>query len=82
MVTTILIISIPITALVVGFLVLKSVHMGLRWQYELKQEKPPTFDVPNPIAPIVEVVQEKQQVKHQEEVKSVFNEWVNGAEER
>lgn len=80
--TTILIICIPITALVVGFLVLKSVHMGLRWQYELKQEKQPTFEIPNPITPIVEVVQEKQQVKHQEEVKSVFNEWVHGEESR
>lgn len=79
MITT-LIICIPITALVVGFLVLKSVHIGLKWQYQTKQEHQPTLN--SPIQPIIEKVEQKQQAKQEEEVKSVFNEWVNGVEER
>lgn len=79
MITT-LIICIPITALVVGFLVLKSVHIGLKWQFQAKQEQPPTLD--SPLQPILDKVEQKQQVKQVEEVKSVFNEWVNGPEER
>lgn len=78
MITT-LIICIPITALVVGFLVLKGVQLGLRWQIQAKQEQPPTFD--SPIQPILDKVEQKQQAKQEDEVKSVFNEWVNGVEE-
>jgi hypothetical protein len=77
--TTILIICIPITALVVGFLVLKSVHLGLKWQFQAKQEQPPTLD--SPIQPILDRVESKQQAKQVDEVKSVYNEWMNGAEE-
>jgi hypothetical protein len=70
--TTILIICIPITALVVGFLVLKSVQLGLRWQMEIKQEKAPTLEAPkNPIAPIMEAKQEK-------ETNNILSEWLNG----
>lgn len=77
--TTILIICIPITSLVVGFLVLKAVHLGLRWQVEVKQEQVPTMKpLPNPITPIVEAIQEKKQAKQGEETKSIFDEWVNG----
>jgi hypothetical protein len=78
MITT-LIICIPITALVVGFLVLKSVHLGLKWQFQAKQEQPPTLD--SPIQPILDKVEQKQQAKQAEVSESVFNEWVNGAEE-
>jgi hypothetical protein len=73
---TILILCIPLTALAVGFLTLKSVQLGLRWQIETKQEQQPTMEAPiqNPIAPIMEAKQEK-------ETESIFNEWVHGAEE-
>ncbi len=82
MVITLLIILIPLAFIAGGFIAYKGVQLGLRWQVEVKKEQTPTMKpIPNPIAPIVEVVQEKQQVKHQEEVKSVFNEWVNGPEE-
>lgn len=75
MVTTILIICIPITALVVGFLVLKAVQLGLRWQVEVKKEQEPSMKpIPNPITPIVEARQEK-------EVESVLHEWMNGPTE-
>jgi hypothetical protein len=76
---TVLIICIPITALVVGFLVLKSVQLGLRWQMETKQEQQPTLKTP--IHPIIEKVEQKQAEKQEKEVNSIFNEWVNGAEE-
>jgi hypothetical protein len=77
--TITLIICIPITALVVGFLVLKSVHLGLKWQFQAKQEQPPTLD--SPLQPILDKVEHKQQAKQAETIESVFNEWVNGAEE-
>jgi hypothetical protein len=76
--TTILILSIPITAIVVGFLVLKSVQLGLRWQVQTNNQEAPTMDLPNPIVPIIEARQEKAFQKQEAEVKSVFNEWVNG----
>jgi hypothetical protein len=78
--TIILVLCIPITALVVGFLVLKSVQLGLRWQLQTKQEQPPTLD--SPIQPIIDKMEQKQQVKQAEASESVFNEWMNGAEER
>jgi hypothetical protein len=79
MITT-LIICIPITALVVGFLVLKSVHLGLKWQFQAKQEQPPTFD--SPIQPIIDKMEQKQQVKQVDEQASILHEYLNGAEER
>lgn len=77
---TITLILIPVIIAVTGFLVLKSVHIGLKWQYQTIQKQPPTLD--NPIQPIIDKVEHKQQAKQAEEVKSVFNEWVNGVEER
>jgi hypothetical protein len=79
MVTT-LIICIPLTAFVVGFLVLKSVQLGLRWQMETKQEQQPTLKI-GPIEPILDKIEQKQAEKQEKEQASVFNEWVNGAEE-
>lgn len=78
---TILAICIPLTAIVVGFLTLKAVQLGLRWQIETKQEQPPTMEV-NPIAPIIEAKQEKEFIKQEKESSSIFNEWLNGADER
>lgn len=75
---TILCFIIPITALVVGFLVLKAVQLGLRWQVEVKQEQPPSMHVPeisNPIAPVFEAKQER-------EAQNIVSEWLNGPDER
>lgn len=74
-----LILCIPLTAIVVGFLVLKSVQLGLRWQIETKQEQQPTLKTP--IQPIIEKVEQKQAEKQEKEVSSIYNEWVNGVEE-
>lgn len=76
-----LIICIPITALVVGFLVLKSVHIGLKWQFETRQGDKPTLDV-NPIKPVIEAVTEHRQAEAIKEQQSIFDEWVNGPKER
>jgi hypothetical protein len=76
---TILALCIPLTALVVGFLVFKSVQLGLRWQIETKQEQTPTIH--SPIQPILEKLEQKQVQKQEEEAKSLFNEWVNGTDE-
>lgn len=73
--TIALILCIPITALVVGFLVLKSVQLGLRWQIQTTQQKPPEMDLPNPIQPMVEARQTKQAEKEQA---NILNEWLNG----
>jgi hypothetical protein len=72
-------ILIPVIIAVTGFLVLKSVQLGLRWQLQTKQEQPPTLD--SPLQPIIDKVEQKQQAKQAEVSESVFNEWVNGVEE-
>jgi hypothetical protein len=76
---TILALCIPLTAFVVGFLVLKSVQLGLRWQIQTTQQKPPELNLPNPIQPIVEAKQAEQQGK---EMQNILDEWVNGVEEK
>jgi hypothetical protein len=73
-VTIILALIIPVVILATGFLTFKSVQLGLRWQIEVRQEKPPTLEVKNPIAPVFEAKQEK-------EVESIIGEWLNGTEE-
>jgi hypothetical protein len=72
---------IPLTAVVVGFLVLKSVQLGLRWQIQTTQQKPPELKLPNPIQPIIEAKQEKQAVQQEKQLQNILDEWVNGAEE-
>lgn len=76
--TIALIICIPITAIVVGFLVLKSVQLGLRWQLQIKHEEKPTMEVHNPITTVVNEVKEKQVEKEQA---NILNEWLNGPAE-
>jgi hypothetical protein len=58
MVTIALIICLPITAIVVGFLVLKSVQLGLKWQLQTAQKQEP--ELKSPMQPIVEAVQGKK----------------------
>lgn len=54
----VLIICIPITAIVVGFLVLKSVQLGLKWQIQTAEKKEP--ELHSPIDKVVEAVQTKK----------------------
>lgn len=72
--TIILALCIPITALVVGFLVLQSVRLGLKRQIQTSKEETPTLEVKNPIQPILNQKAEKEQM-------NILSEWLNGAEE-
>lgn len=78
MVTTLLILCIPLTAAVVGFFVLKSVQLGLRWQMQAARNEPPTLDVPDPIQRITDSKQAAQQEKVQA---NILAEWLNGPTE-
>jgi hypothetical protein len=66
----------------VGFLVLKSVQLGLKWQIQTTQHKPPELHIPNPIQPIIEAKQEKEAAQQGKELQNILDEWVNGAEEK
>lgn len=79
--TIALIICLPITALVVGFLVLKATQLGLRWQVEVKREQTPTMESVNPIKPVVDAVERKQEIKAMQVQQNVLDEWLNGAPE-
>lgn len=81
MVTIILALCIPVTAIVTGFLTFKAVQLGLKWQIETKKEQLPTLKV-NPIAPIIEAKQEKEAVQQEKETTSILQEWLNGEESR
>jgi hypothetical protein len=81
LVTIILALCIPVTAIVTGFLTFKAVQLGLRWQIETKQQQEPTMTV-NPIAPIIEAKQEKEMIQQEKETTSILQEWLNGEESR
>jgi hypothetical protein len=70
----ILALCIPVTALVTGFFTLKGVHLGLKWQYEIKHEEKPSMVIPNPVEPILEARQKERQ-------ENLLNEWLNGVPE-
>jgi hypothetical protein len=76
--TIILSLCIPLTAVVVGFLVLKAVQLGLKWQIQTTKQEIPTLEIKNPIQPIVE---QKQAVKQEKAMQNILDEWVNGPEE-
>jgi hypothetical protein len=69
---------IPVIIAVTGFLVLKSVQLGLKWQIQTTKQEQPTLEIKNPIQPIVEAKQEKEQSREQE---NILNEWLNGPQE-
>lgn len=71
----ILALSIPVTAIVTGFFVLKAVQLGLKWQIQTTKQEAPTLEIPNPIAEVVTGYQQKQVEKEQE---SILHEWLNG----
>jgi hypothetical protein len=72
-----LIICIPITAAVVGFLVLKSVCLGLKWQMQTKEGIEPELK-----DPITETVQTRKVEKQVQYSKEQFEEWINGGGEK
>lgn len=78
--TIILALCIPLTAFVVGFLVLKSVQLGLKWQIQTSKEEQPSLEV-NPIKPIVEAKQAGKQEQQNTEQVSILSEWLYGEQE-
>jgi hypothetical protein len=82
MVTTIvLLFCFSIAFLSGGLVAIKSVQLGLRWQIQTAKQEAPTLEVKNPIQPIVEAKQEKEQIKAIEEQTNILYEWVNGPQE-
>lgn len=81
MVTIILALCIPVTAIVTGFLTFKALQLGLRWNIELKKEQTPTLEV-NPIKPIIEAKKEKEVFEQEKQTNSILHEWLNGEESR
>lgn len=78
MVEIALLISLPITALVVGFLVLKSVQLGLKWQIQTTEKKEPELKIPNPIK---EHTKQKQSEKQIQFTNDILDEYLNGPKE-
>jgi hypothetical protein len=76
MVTIALIICLPITAIVVGFLVLKSVQLGLKWQIQTAQKQEP--ELKSPMSPIVEVIQQNKANKINNYSTEQVEEWMYG----
>jgi hypothetical protein len=60
----VLLISIPITNLITGYLVFKAVQIGLRWNMQLKKDQEPILN-----NPIKQHFEEKKEVKMEQEVK-------------
>jgi len=74
--TIILSLCIPLTAFVVGFLVLKSVQLGLRWQIQTAKQEQPTMEAP--LQAVAESIVESRQDKG---ITDLMDEWVNGPKE-
>jgi hypothetical protein len=53
-----LIICIPVCIIATGFLVLKSVQLGLKWQIQIKDGKEP--EIKSPIEPIVSAINDSK----------------------
>jgi hypothetical protein len=77
-VNTAIILSLPISFLLVGFLVLKSVQLGLKWQLQIEAKEVPTLTIPNPIA---DFNQHRNQAKQEKFTNDVLDEWLNGSKE-
>lgn len=71
--TILLALIIPVSIAITGFLVLKSVQLGLRWQIEAKEKKPPTMN-----DPVKQFVEQKKEDKQAEETENIMSEWLNG----
>ncbi|MET3699522.1 hypothetical protein SAMN05877753_111160 [Bacillus oleivorans] len=79
MVTTIVLLIAFTTAFVSGgYVALKSVQLGLRWQIQTSKQEEPTLEIKNPIEPII---QTKNEEKVFQEQQLILDEWVNGPTE-
>jgi hypothetical protein len=78
--TIILVLCIPLAFIAGGFVAYKGVHLGLKWQFQAKQEQAPTLD--SPIQPIIDKMEQSHQKKYEDETSSILHEYLNGVEER
>lgn len=72
-----LVIAIPVSILLTGFLVLYAVRLGLKWNVQLQKGEEPTIE--NPIQPIFE---QREAQKTNAEMVEIIDEWLNGPKER
>ena len=70
-----LIICIPVTTLIGGFLVLKAVQLGLRWNIQSENKEQPTLN-----NPVVDAVAQSVVVKRNKKATNVMSEWFFGKE--
>ena len=68
-----LILLIPITSIITGFLTLKAYNRGLAHNYDLKHDTKPM----EPKNPIVEILQAKSEKKEEKNQVDLNNEWLN-----
>jgi hypothetical protein len=79
MVTTIvLLLCFSLAFVAGGFIAFKGVQLGLLWQIQTTQHKPPELTLPNPIQPLVDAKKEKDVAQQVKEAQSLLDEWVNG----
>jgi hypothetical protein len=71
-----LIIALPVSIALTGFIVLKSVQLGLRWQIQTQSKQEPTLEVRNPI---VEAVKSTGARKQNAQMNEILDEYLNGA---
>jgi hypothetical protein len=77
--TIILALCIPLSFIAGGFVAYKGVHLGLRWQTEIKKEKEPSLA--NPLKPLVDPIVMAKGKKSESEQANVLREWIIGEEE-
>lgn len=66
-------------AFLTGFFVaIKSVHLGLKWNVQTKENKEP--ELKSVFAPVVEAVQTHKQEQQIAYTQEQFNEWINGGD--
>jgi hypothetical protein len=73
-----LIITLPVSIALTGFLVLKSVQLGLKWQIQTSEKEKPEMKIPNPIK---EQKEQKQTVKQVAFTADILDEYLNGPKE-
>ncbi len=71
-----LICMIPVCIIATGFLVLKSVQLGLKWQIQTKEGKEPKLDTP--ITQIKASIDNKNMEESMKNQTKIINEWLYG----
>lgn len=73
-----IIICIPVIAIITGYFTLKAYNLGLKANYELKNNIKPE----EPKNLIIEHIEHTKEVAREEEAANIYNEWINGEQGR